>query len=219
MAMVIPSDDHGRAVRRIIIVVPTMEEAPAVVVENRSRRRLLVATTTARRNSGGVPDRDHRQGGPTTTGGPRDGSGRAGEIALMIDQEATNEYPATVEATSNSRGNPNAATATTKKPRGINRSSGGSRSPDVTRRQRRFLRSLIGRATRSVLETWRPRCIALEKLGGDAFARIGGSGRWQRGVDDGLMHLSRSTSRTPLGALRRRALSREYSSWQSLRRL
>ena len=71
-----------------------------------------------------------------TTPGPRDGSGRAGEIALMTVHGATTECtPA--EAMSDSHTSGIAAT-TTKKLRDINRSSGASRSPDAAQRRRRF---------------------------------------------------------------------------------
>ena len=89
---VIRSDDRGRAVEsRHILDVTT--EAPAVVVEKMSPRlhRLLVAITAHRF---GGPPHDRRQGGPDATitmRGPRDGSGRVGEIALMTDRDATIE--------------------------------------------------------------------------------------------------------------------------------
>ena len=85
------SDDHGREVENRHIIVVTAE-TPVVIVENRSHRRLPLATTTARRNVDGAPDRDRHQEGPaTTTGDPRDGSGRGGEIALITDRDATIE--------------------------------------------------------------------------------------------------------------------------------
>ena len=75
----------------------------------------------------------------TTTSDPRDrdGSGRVGEIALMTDRDAIIEDTPT-KAMSTGRGSRIAATTMTKKLRGINRSSGGSRSPDTVRHWRRF---------------------------------------------------------------------------------
>ena len=82
---------------------PAVEKPHVVVVANGTlvvvvekvglRRRLLVATTVVHRFIGGLTPRGHRQGGPeaTTTHGRRDGSGRAGEIALMTDRGATTE--------------------------------------------------------------------------------------------------------------------------------
>ena len=71
-----------------------------------------------------------------TTRGVYDGSGRAGEIALMTDRDETTECT-TVGATSDGR--PSGIVATTpKKPRCINKSPGASRSPAASRRRRRF---------------------------------------------------------------------------------
>ena len=131
----IPSDDPAVQNR---LVVPTTEAAPSVVVEKVDPRlhRLLVATTAHRF---GDPPRDRRQGGTATTtmtDGPRDGSSRDAEIALMTDRDATIESNPT-GVTSNSPGSRIAATST-KKLRVINKSPGASRSPDATRRQRRF---------------------------------------------------------------------------------
>ena len=132
----IPSADRGHAVE-MHLVVPTTEEAPAVVVEKVSPRLhwLLVATTAHRF---GDPPRDRRHGGPdaTTTDGPRDGSSRAGEIALMMVHGATIECTSP-EATSDNSVSRIAAT-TTKKLRCINKSSGGNRSPAAARRRKRF---------------------------------------------------------------------------------
>ena len=68
-----------------------------------------------------------------TIDGSLDGSGRADEIALMTDRDATID----IEVKNDGPGSHIEAT-TTKKPRVINRSSGGSRSLDATRRRRRF---------------------------------------------------------------------------------
>ena len=113
-----------------------------------------------------------------------------------------------------------ATTGTTMmKLRGLSKSSGTSRSRTATRRRRRFLLSFNGRVTRSTRETWRPRCIVLGNLEDAVFDRTGDSRRWQRRVDDGSMHLGPMAWPRPRGGLRRRALLRDSSSWQSLRRL
>ena len=107
--------------------VLTTEEVPTVVdEENRSPLRL-------------IGDPDHRQGGTTTTmPGPRDGTGRVGEIAFMTFQDATVQ----AEATTDSRGSGVPATTTTtttpKKLAVLCRGSGATRSPDAVRRRRRF---------------------------------------------------------------------------------
>ena len=138
--MDIPVTDDPAVENRKIFVVPTTKEVPGVIVveKNRSRRRhLLIATITTHLVGGGGPDRGLRQGGlDATTDDPRDGSDRAGEIALMTDRDATIECTA-VGATSDSRASRIAATMT-KKLRVISRSSGASRSPDATQRRRRF---------------------------------------------------------------------------------
>ena len=129
------ADDPAVEMRRVVVLT---NGTPVAIVEKKcSRRRLLGATPMAHRFIGG-PDRDRRQGGPdaTTTDGPRDGSDRVGEIALMTDRDATIEFNPS-EATTDIPGSHIAAT-TPKKLRCINKSSGASRSPDATRRRTPF---------------------------------------------------------------------------------
>ena len=128
-----PSDARGRVVekRRILVII---SGAPAAVEKKRFARRLLLVATTAHR-FGGQP-RDLRQGGPeATTRDPRDGSGRAGAIALMTVRDATIECTSP-EAKSDSR--KSGIAATTKKLRVINKSLGASKSPDAVQPRRRF---------------------------------------------------------------------------------
>ena len=112
-------------------------------LEKRSRilvvTLLLVATTMAHLNCYRLdgPDRDRRQGGSaTTTPGPHDGSGRGDEIALMTVHGATIEY--TSRETTSANHVSRIVAVTPLKLRCINKSPGGSRSLDATRRRRRF---------------------------------------------------------------------------------
>ena len=126
----IEADAHDLAVEMRDILVP------GVVENHHPHLRLLVATTTAHLNFTGGPGRDPPQGAAaTTTDGPRDGSGRGGEITLMTDRDATIECTIVGATIDDSPGSCIAAT-TPKKLRSINKSPGASKSPDAARRQR-----------------------------------------------------------------------------------